>query len=1552
MKDQFGGIIVEDADRQPVVGPQTDQFGGIVLDAAETTGPILFGDVGPSVMQQNEAAINNAITFDSTEEDGLPLIEQREQERNSTVELARARFPKHTVDMWLNNPIDIGEVGDFLDWSQVLPGGGIVQGAEAVGLLRISDRIREGQDVSEADKQYLDKWLDKAIEMEVRGMTFGGKFRYYGEQIPAFMTEFAVTGGVGKSVQTAAVKTTQELVKNRVLAQVAGATARVATQSAMLMPVQGYKAYGNIRIAQGIEVSETGQLIFREAKESPAISALKAYGYVSAEVAAELTGLAVASKLGKSVRFQKGKAALTNGAITSINKLPANLKNNLYKAYKLIKPNARMSEVFTRAGWNGMLMELGEERVADILRESVDLALTEGYTMADVLNGITPDAEQLLLESGLIMAMGGTKAGASAAANLLISKGMSPQDAKKSVDQLTSLEQDAIVDDQLTIDDTPLADEGVVDNSLDQIADANVVAELPDTRGQGQQYHGTSSEIKQMDEYTYSAMNIYGQGFYTTDAVDVSEGYSKKGKGKSPVIYKVNVVNDPVLYDLDAPIALDDRVAVEDILDDLYPMYENDIGEDAHFDTLGQIFDAVRQESDQSADYIQESFEAVQELLSQDGYDGYTHVGGKFTNTNPHNVEIYWTPQNHIEIEKIDVESQKVAVNQAVQESIENIDNPAPDLISSAQQDQLSAGKQPDTIAADKSIFNEEYYKWIDDLGALVDVSREAAKRGKDNILEDAVRLYSGVTGMALSSLNNGTTVLNEQGELVETGKGLKPILDDFDFNAMRIEPNQKKRKKDLIDYLIARRYTLDLKDREDVEITEKQKEKSIKDLARINEKYGEDIVLLDTSAQEIYDYQDRMLQMLVSFGVMSKAKYDTIKAENPNYIPFQRVMDEEYGETAGLQGLQIKASSTFAGKKLGQVIKKIQGSDKAIADPIESIIRNTFRITDISYQNRVANQLVALKDVMPEYISTYKPAIGMAKDKKTGVKVPYLRDKQPEGVITVLVKGENKYYKVHPSLVQAMTSMGPQEITGLGWLLSTPASILRTGATITPEFMARNFIRDVHGSYILSEARPNVIDVVKGLTARIGKNDLYERWRASGASFNSYMNMSDEGIKNAYAEMFKNEGKLKRYLKNPLNLPQDIGSVVEQGVRIGVYNAAKRKGMTDAQGAMEARDASIDFARGGRASKEINRYVPFFNAGVQGSNKFIRAIRKNPKAMIMYASATITIPQIILTGYYLHIAPEEEKKEYLEIPEWQRDMFWVFKVGDTWARVPKPFTVGFIFGSTVERAMIWADSEGETGFADMAEDLIRGIVTSVSPVYDPSAVLPGPIKTTVEQITNYNFFQDRRIYPEYMDKLPPEERKTAGTSLTAQELGKVFNYSPAKIDNIIRGTLATSGPYITDAGDILLQKVKEWNGEEFPEDPTSPVDLPLVRAFTMRYPTGGMSNSVQQFYDTQELAEQTKNGLKIFRQEGRYERLEEYREENAALISVTPVIESQGKIIKKLNKLRKRVYKDLEMSGKEKEEALRTYDDQILNAARIANGALSNALRDLADDD
>jgi hypothetical protein len=112
----------------------------------------------------------------------------------------------------------------------------------------------------------------------------------------------------------------------------------------------------------------------------------------------------------------------------------------------------------------------------------------------------------------------------------------------------------------------------------------------------------------------------------------------------------------------------------------------------------------------------------------------------------------------------------------------------------------------------------------------------------------------------------------------------------------------------------------------------------------------------------------------------------------------------------------------------------------------------------------------------------------------------------------------------------------------------------------------------------------------------------------------------------------------------------------------------------------------------------------------------------------------------------------------------------------------------------------------------------------------------------------------------------------------------------------------------------------------------------------TMRYPTGGMANSVQEFYELYTNYEKVKNGLKIFKDE----RLDSYRDENQALISVFPDIKRAGKRIARYNEKRKAVYKDLEMSGKEKETELRFLDDNILEEARLANEALLEALEDL----
>lgn len=1344
-----------------------------------------------SILEKNEAVINGAITIQNKNREAQRLINDSEASKQAAMDLALQRgFPESVVNYWANNPITFSEAGEYTKWSEVLPGGGMVQGAEAMSLIRISEDLANGKPVTQAGIDAFNDYVDKVLEMEIRGRSFGGKFRYYGSTMPAFMIEFALSGGAAKTAQTAAKEATLKAVENKVLAQVAGATSRVAAQTALLMPTQGAKNYGDIELNSEWVITDKGQVHIQGATESPATVALMAFGYTAAEVASELSGLAVASKLAKSTKFQNGKAKVKSSLTTSITKLPEPLKQGLYKAYQKIKPNAKVTDVLSAAGWNGMLLELGEERVADILRETTNLALKDDYTYEEVLSGLVPDAEQLLLEAGLIATVGGVKATADITFNMLVAKGVEKEKAKQMLDELSAAEQEALVQENLTVD------------------------------------------------------------LSTVEPIDTGE-------------------------------------ALTDV-------------------ELGVIPDAEITRAEEQFDVEVEPVENV-----------------------------------------VTAEEPITDLVDAVDEAVQDVASPPEPPVTDSQQAQQDAAKTPPVVAEKESIFRDLYYTWFDDLGAFIDLAEEGIKRGAETTLATATRLYAGVTGMATQALTTETFVMNRNGQLSVTGVGLKPILDGFDAQVIQYETNKAQREKDLTEYLIARRYYYDLTQREDVEVSEEQALGAVETLTRLTEKYGDAIAIFDTTSQDIYAFQDRMLKLLVSAGNMSQEQYDAIKEQNKNYIPFARVLDDTYGEGAGERGLVI--TQKFGGARIAKAIKRIRGgSDLEIKNPIESIMQNTFRIMDLAWQNKVATEIAKLSEVMPEYVEklsqvTTKVAEVEIDAETTKSVFRPIKDvfKNSEGkrvsvkdVMEILVDGKVQYYKVHPSIKKAVEGMKPETITGLGWLLSTPASIMRTGATIVPEFIARNFIRDVHGAFVLSEARPGVVDIVKGMTARIGKSELYDEWMKSGGAFNSYMDMSDNGAEKAMKALIKGEGKIDRYLKTPLgivNVLQDVGTVVEQGVRIGTYNAAKRKGMTDADAALQARDASIDFARGGSATKILNRYIPFLNAGFQGLDKMRRAATTNPKAFIAWGTATITVPSLVITGWYLHFAPEEDKKEYLEIPQWQKDLFWVVKVDGAWVRYPKPFTIGYAFGSLPERFLIWADSEGRTDGKELVVELTKGMASALSPVYDPSGVMPSVFKTYVETVANYDFFRGQRIYPDWMDSLPPEQRKSSYTSDTAVAIGEAIGYSPAKIEKIITGSLATSGKYVLDAGDFLIDSVKKYNDEPIIERPSSITDIPLVRAFTMRHPTGSASQSLPDFYELSTLAKQIKNGYKNASDR------REYRKDNYVMFRSMQGIENAMKRIKKENNRIKRIRNHRTMSAQQKEEALLKANNRNLATAQGA---------------
>lgn len=170
-----------------------------------------------------------------------------------------------------------------------------------------------------------------------------------------------------------------------------------------------------------------------------------------------------------------------------------------------------------------------------------------------------------------------------------------------------------------------------------------------DTRGKGVQYHGTSSPIHKLSNTFYSTLNYYGQGFYTTDATDIAEGYSKKGRGNKPTIYQVVKNKDLKIYDMEKPLT-----------DKLKRMMKRT---DGNFEyifegnpniSMREAYDELREYDEfQTADEVQETFDSIRYNLEKLGYDGIRHLGGLRTNKAAHNVEILFNPEDSITIKEL-----------------------------------------------------------------------------------------------------------------------------------------------------------------------------------------------------------------------------------------------------------------------------------------------------------------------------------------------------------------------------------------------------------------------------------------------------------------------------------------------------------------------------------------------------------------------------------------------------------------------------------------------------------------------------------------------------------------------------------------------------------------------------------------------------------------------------------------------------------------------------------------------------------------------------------
>jgi len=628
----------------------------------------------------------------------------------------------------------------------------------------------------------------------------------------------------------------------------------------------------------------------------------------------------------------------------------------------------------------------------------------------------------------------------------------------------------------------------------------------------------------------------------------------------------------------------------------------------------------------------------------------------------------------------------------------------------------------------------------------------------------------------------------------------------------------------------------------------------------------------------KIYDYQDRLLDYAQESGLISQELRDNLRAKYVTYVPFYRVIENAQGKG-------------YLGKKLVDIaspVKRIKGSERDIINPLESVVKNTYAIISASERNMVGVMMANLSAKVPEIaplferIKTPVGRVASVSAKELGVDIEGLSEADqekivdifrpsmyhPDNVVTVMAEGKKAYFQVEPELYKGLTAMNRETMGFLTKFFSMPAKWLRAGATLSPDFAIRNPLRDQLTAFVYSNFNyiPGV-DFVRGVASLFKQDKYFQLYMSSGASYEVMVSVDREYMTRNFKEIVEGK-KFTQYVKHPLELLQIMSSVGERATRLGEFKRGIDSGEIPPKVGYSSREVSLDFQKAGTVSRAVNQLVAFFNANVRGWDRLVQEAREHPVRMSMKVFVGITLPSIIL---YMVNRDDERWKE---IPQWQKDIFWILFVGDKIYRIPKPFELGIMFGSVPERFLEYLDTKDTSILTATAKQLWE----SGSPGFMPTAVLP-----IIENITNFNFFRGRAVVPESRQDLPPAFQYTRYTTEVSKYLGKLLNYSPAKIDNIINGWTGGLGRYVITGLDRILEGTG-ISPKIIRPAPTL-ADTPVIKAFVVRNPYGSASEAVNRFYKVLDEYTEHERALKELLNTGKQDGFEKYKAKHPELL-------------------------------------------------------------------
>lgn len=620
-----------------------------------------------------------------------------------------------------------------------------------------------------------------------------------------------------------------------------------------------------------------------------------------------------------------------------------------------------------------------------------------------------------------------------------------------------------------------------------------------------------------------------------------------------------------------------------------------------------------------------------------------------------------------------------------------------------------------------------------------------------------------------------------------------------------------------------------------------------------------------------------------------ARAMWDSIE-----YVPFYR---EKEGAAAGpgtRQGLANQSSG----------IRKLRGGESALTDPLANIIQNFTRLVDSAMKNRatmlavdslgapyfrpaalaVKAEVIPLDQVKKHLIATgTDPAtVDALPDAALKGVAKMLAIKAPEGddIVRLMRNGKAEYHHVDdPLLLRALTAFNEVPTHAGVKPFVWAKQLLTAGATATPEFLAANTLRDTGEAWATAGNKfLPLVDTLRGAWQNVTESELTQDLMMAGSAFHSgyfHTGRNDDtakAIRRALRKGGMAQGAVEKHLSTLYNpkrwwdLYRSGMEASEMGSRILLAQRHMEAGGSFLEAAHEAKDF-LDFSMRGddRFVQFFTSVLPFLNARLQGGYRLARVGTTQGRrgklasrmGMIALASTSLYLWNTMIYG-----------AGYEDLEDWDKDAYWHIAPGtERHVRIPKPFEIGLVAGTFVERmwaALAYQLTDGEQADRPKAtlESFVRGIVHTMA--IDPIPQLARPV---VEVQSNRNRFFDSPI-ESLGDKFKaPEDRFAATTSDTMKAasrgmtalLGDDKALSPKQLQHLWRGYTAGVGGYLLDSTDWVLRRMTDA-----PERPDMALrDFPLVGRFARGGNAPASTKYMDEFYTLRDQAQQQSDRVK-----------------------------------------------------------------------------------------